>query len=77
MRAIPSSRPAEVNPAVPADLELVIIRCLAKLPANRFQDVESLDKALAACECAGKWTEDQAAAWWREVGKQSSIRSPL
>lgn len=68
----PVKPPAEVNPAVPPDLELVIIRCLAKLPANRFQDVESLEKALAGCECAGKWTEDQAAAWWREVGKQRS-----
>jgi len=66
----PVEPPANVNPGVPADLELAIIRCLAKLPANRFQDVESLDKALAACACAGQWTEDRAAAWWREVEQQ-------
>ena len=64
----PVKPPADVNPAVPPDFELVIIRCLAKLPGNRFQDVESLEKALAGCECAGKWTEDQAAAWWRDHG---------
>jgi len=65
----PVKPPAEVNPAMPSDLESVIVRCLAKLPANRFQDVESLEKALSGCACAGQWTEDEAAAWWREVGK--------
>jgi len=72
----PVTPPAEVNPAVPPDLEMVIIRCLAKLPANRFQDVASLAKALGACECAGKWTEDRAAAWWRDVGRVRSVGSP-
>jgi eukaryotic-like serine/threonine-protein kinase len=63
--------PTEVNPAVPADLELVIIHSMAKLPANRYQDAESLEKALACCSCAGKWTDDQAAAWWQESGNRS------
>jgi eukaryotic-like serine/threonine-protein kinase len=71
----PVEPPAQVNPAVPQDLELIIIRCLAKMPANRFPDVDSLDKALAACECAGKWTEQQAAGWWREVEEQRCARS--
>ncbi|MGD0516098.1 MAG: serine/threonine-protein kinase [Thermoguttaceae bacterium] len=60
---------SELNSAVPQDVELVVNRCLAKMPANRFQDVDTLEKALAACECADKWSEDQAAAWWREKGK--------
>ncbi len=70
----PVKPPAEVNPAVPPDLEHVIMRCLAKLPVNRFDDVESLEKTLAGCECAGKWTEDQAAAWWRNVRKNRSAQ---
>jgi tRNA A-37 threonylcarbamoyl transferase component Bud32 len=61
--------PSQLNPAVPEDLELVVNRCLAKMPVNRFQDVDSLEKALAACDCADKWTEEKAAAWWREKGK--------
>ncbi len=65
----PVTPASELNPAVPQDLELVINRCLAKMPANRFQDVDTLEKALAACDCADKWSEDQAAAWWREKGK--------
>jgi hypothetical protein len=34
---------------VPADLEAVVLRCLAKEPQGRFPDVASLDEALAAC----------------------------
>lgn len=61
--------PAEVNPGVPPDLELVVIRCLAKLPGNRYQDMGGLDKAFGDCACAGKWTEEQAAAWWQQIQK--------
>jgi len=65
----PVKPPAEVNPCVPADLELVVIRCLAKLPGNRYQNMDSLDKALAACVCTGQWTEERAEAWWKKIGK--------
>lgn len=37
------------RPDVPADLEGVVARCLAKKPEERFPDVESLDAALTAC----------------------------
>jgi serine/threonine-protein kinase len=36
------------RPDVPADLEAVVLRCLAKEPQARFPDVKSLDRALAA-----------------------------
>jgi len=63
----PVAPPAAVNPAVPPDLEQVILRCLAKSPGSRFDDVVSLERALGECACAGKWTDDQAVAWWRNV----------
>jgi serine/threonine protein kinase len=44
-RETPSLRSA--RPEVPAELELVIQRCLAKLPAQRFHDVAELALALA------------------------------
>jgi len=65
----PLKPPAEVNPDIPTDLELVIIRCLAKLPANRFQDMQALDDALAACACDGQWTEARARQWWQQRPK--------
>jgi serine/threonine-protein kinase len=56
------------RPDVPADLEMVVLRCLAKDPAQRFPDARSLDEALARCACAGRWTDAEAAAWWQSRG---------
>lgn len=58
--------PSKYQPDVPADLERVILRCLAKRPEDRFQDVDSLEQALAACAAANQWTQADAARWWRE-----------
>jgi len=49
---------------VPADLEAVILRCLAKRPADRFPSVHVLQRALQMCEASGRWTRESAAAWW-------------
>ncbi len=70
----PLRPPTELNPAVPQDLELVINRCLAKSPADRFPNADSLEWALAACGCANRWSEEDAAAWWRKNG---SGRAPI
>jgi serine/threonine-protein kinase len=56
---------AGLAPAVPADLEAVVLRCLAKRPDERYRDADALAKALASCACAGEWTEEAAAAWWQ------------
>jgi serine/threonine-protein kinase len=39
--------PAKLNPAIPAKLESVILKCLAKSPANRYQTGEELAQDLA------------------------------
>ena len=54
----------QVNADVPADLEQVILRCLEKEPDRRYQDAESLEQALAACACAGRWSQAQARGWF-------------
>jgi serine/threonine-protein kinase len=56
--------PSQVRSDLPDDLDRVVLRCLEKDPARRFQDIESLDRALAGCRSSGSWTEEQAAAWW-------------
>jgi serine/threonine-protein kinase len=57
--------PSRLRPDVPADLDAVVLRCLAKAPADRFPDMASLEAALGACESAGQWSPAEAAAWWR------------
>jgi serine/threonine-protein kinase len=59
--------PSQLRPEVPADLEAVVLGCLQKKPEERFPSADSLEKALARCACANDWTEERAAAWWRDT----------
>ncbi|HEV3339253.1 MAG TPA: serine/threonine-protein kinase [Pirellulales bacterium] len=52
---------------VPGDLERVVLRCLAKRPEERFQDVLALHQAFADCEAAGDWSPERAEKWWYET----------
>lgn len=53
---------SKVNPAVPAALDPVISRMLAKDPATRFQDAGELRQGLAAATAALDLVEDRATA---------------
>jgi serine/threonine-protein kinase len=64
--------PSAFRDDIPADLERVVLRCLAKDPAGRYPDAASLEQALAACSKANLWTEDRAAAWWRTAAAPAS-----
>ena len=57
--------PSQHRHDLPADLESVILRCLAKRPDDRFADATGLAAALADCEAADRWTRELAAAWWK------------
>jgi serine/threonine-protein kinase len=46
--------PAKLNPAIPAALDAVILKCLAKSPADRFQTGDELARALAELRTTGK-----------------------
>ncbi len=58
--------PSTYQPGIPADLESVIMRCLAKSVEERFADVTQLHQELQKCSCAGDWTQKDAADWWSE-----------
>jgi serine/threonine-protein kinase len=57
----PSER---LGSTMPADLEAVVMRCLAKSPADRYATAADLERALAACADAGVWSADRARDWW-------------
>jgi len=71
----PVPPPRDVTATVPEDLELVVIRCLAKQPGNRYQNVTELEKALSACVCAAEWTAEQAADWWHKADPHATPAS--
>ena len=56
---------------VSAELDGIVLKCLAKKPSGRFVDMALLDAALAGCPEAGAWTEGDAVAWWRRHGRRS------
>ncbi|MCB9831368.1 MAG: serine/threonine protein kinase [Planctomycetes bacterium] len=72
---------------LPADLEALVMRCLAKNPADRPGRVGELEEALLACRDAGGWSEREARVWWEEksalleipevcCGKQAALVVP-
>jgi serine/threonine-protein kinase len=67
--------PRERRADIPADLEAVILRCLAKRPEDRYADARAVADALAACGCATEWNEARAEAWWLEQSSAPAAAS--
>lgn len=49
---------------IPAELDRVILACLAKFPEQRPQSATELSRRLAAAVAAPVWTEELAHRWW-------------
>src|SRR5262249_35910199 len=66
------------RPDVPADLEAVILRCLAKEPNARFPDAASLNSALSSCCVDDQWTAKDAAHELRRFPRDAGqvVRQP-
>ena len=60
----PERPSARVKLPLPDDLEAVLLKGLAKKPADRFATAQDFADALAACESARSWTARQAGQWW-------------
>lgn len=64
--------PSSLNPAIAADLDQVILKCMAKNPDLRFSNAEELRSALDQCSVANQWGTSQAAEWWSAI-KNTSV----
>ena len=73
----PVTPPRDRVAGIPADLEAVILRCLAKRPEDRFVDARAVADALRACSCATEWDEARAEAWWQEKASGATAASPV
>lgn len=59
--------PSKLLPQIPTDVEAVILKCLEKNPAERFQTAEELEHALSKCRSANQWMQRDAKSWWRDA----------
>ena len=70
----PSQR---VATAIPADLEAVLLDCLAKDPADRPESARVLEERLAATTSAGRWSRTDAERWWERHAPATGAYRPL
>ncbi|HEU5057538.1 MAG TPA: serine/threonine-protein kinase [Kofleriaceae bacterium] len=73
LRTEPVPPSGRLGKPLPADLERLILSCLAKAPADRPASARALRDALLAC-AGPRWSEEDARAWWREHGEALRAR---
>lgn len=64
LHSIPDPPSRRLGAPVEADLETVLLACLAKRPEDRPASAHVLRERLRACAAAGGWTNARAAQWW-------------
>jgi len=67
----PVPRPGERGVRLDAAFEDLIMRCLAKSPADRPANAAELLKELDAWACDERWTPKDAAEWWQKADRQT------
>jgi serine/threonine-protein kinase len=56
---------ADLGCEVSRELESLLRKCLAKSPADRFNDVALLASAAESCPERGEWDEERSRCWWQ------------
>ena len=77
LATVPQPPSRVLGRAVPAELEAVLLSCLAKDPAQRPATAGAVERTLAAVLAAHPWTQEDARAWWSAHGEHlRSSRAP-
>jgi len=61
---------------VPAELEAIIVRCLAKQPSERYASAGELAAALRALPPVKDWSTADAQLWWRDFRTEPAAPAP-
>jgi serine/threonine-protein kinase len=70
-------RPSEVTTNyVPAELESILLRCLAKAPSERFPSASALAEALDALPKTADWNVVHARTWWTDFRARAEVPPP-
>jgi eukaryotic-like serine/threonine-protein kinase len=78
--AQPVTPSSHLSKSLPADLETIVLCCLAKERSERPESAAALLAALLGCEDAPRYDKAAAFGWWRERGAQlrsSAARTAL
>ena len=68
--------PSQIQSDVPADLERIVLRCLAKGPEDRYPDTPSLADDLDRCADTANWSRRHAALWWQTHQSEARQNAP-
>lgn len=77
LHSAPVAPSERLGRAVPADLEAIVLRCLAKDPEDRYASAAELERALAACGAANAWSAERARDWWKRTGAPAPSREDM
>jgi serine/threonine-protein kinase len=75
--AVPEPLLRRAGQHVPEALERLVMRCLAKDPADRPQSAEELAADLDSLSLADAWTPLRAREWWDEHRPASTTRAAM
>ncbi len=70
LHSAPEPPSARLGRIIAEDLEGLVLSCLEKGKSRRPAGAAALREALAQCQDAGKWSQEDARAWWEEWSQQ-------
>lgn len=73
MQKPPEPPSRRVEWPIPADLEALILQCLAKRPEDRPESAAELARRAAECRGVEPWTQEDAERWWRVNGPARGV----
>jgi serine/threonine-protein kinase len=76
LHSTPETLSSRLGKPISPDLEHLVLRCLAKDPADRPQSAFELERCLSECAGVPPWTPAEASLWWAAHGELSRKTPP-